>query len=189
MAKISPTDKQWVFIKHYAATLNITESAQVARFSNESEGRRLLKKKHIIDAVNREMAKVGNEANVTASRVLQELMRIAFFDPSKLFDDHGRPRPLSEMDEDTRRCINVISFTVEGRGDDATVVQQYKILDKIKALEHIGRHLAMFTDKLKVDTNTQLEQMSDDQLRDTVEQLAKATGFDLRAAKAPETKH
>lgn len=186
------TAKQWAFVREYAKSFDTKKAMRAGGYPADGSGRngrKLLSKKHIIAAINREIEKGGVSAKPTVDGILKELMRIAFFDPKELFDDRGNPKPLSEIDEDTRRCIAGIEFAVDGRGEDAVTIHKYKVADKHKALENLGRHLAMFTDKIKIDPNKALENMTDDELRTTVRSLAEATGLTLGAATTSETQH
>lgn len=183
------TPKQAKFIEVYAATLDTVRSAKEAGYTSTREARRLLKKKHVLDAINTQMKSKGINIEPTIPRILQELMRIAFFDPKDLYYDDGTPKALTEISEDARRCIVGIEFALEGKGEDAVTIKKYKIADKHKALENLGRHLAMFTDKMKVDVNTELQNMNDEQLTDTIRSLAAATGISLSPASSSKTKH
>lgn len=110
-------------------------------------------------AINRAMdertALAGQHASKNVLRVLDELMRIAFFDPAKLFDNTGRPKPISEIDQDTRAAIVGLSVLdeFEGRGQDRQqigTVKQYKIADKRKALDTMVRMLGLLVDRTEV---------------------------------------
>lgn len=183
------TPKQLIFVNEYATHMDANRAAKAAGFSRKEEPKRLMKKKHILDAINLALANKGVFAEPTAQRVLQELMAIAFFDPKDLLNDDGSPRALSDIPENARRCIAGIEFAMEGKGEDAVTVKKIKITDKHKALENIGRYLAMFTDKLKLDVPAQLDNMDDEQLRTTVRALAEATGIIDGSSEASKTKH
>lgn len=185
------TAKQLTFVREYVRTLDIKTALKAAGYPGRSGslGRKMLGQKHIVEAVNDELKRQSLFLEPTKEGILRELMRIAFFDPAKLFSDQGHPLPLSEIDEDTRRCIAGIEFSVEGKGEDAEVIKKYKIIDKHKALENLGRYLAMFTDKMKLDVPTELEKMSDEELRRTAVALAEATGLTVGPSTSTETQH
>lgn len=183
------TPKQRIFIEEYCRDLNVSRAARVAGYCHKKEGQRLMEKKHILDAINKRLKQTDVFVGPTIPRILQELMCIAFFDPKELFDENGTPRPLSEIPEGVRRCIAGIEFAMEGRGDEAVTIKKYKIIDKHKALENLGRHLAMFTDKLKVDLPQELSSMTDEQLNSAIKQFASAAEGFLTASGSSETKH
>ena len=181
------TPKQWTFIREYAKDLNAARSAKVAGYVRKQEYQRLMKKPHILETINKELKKDGVLAKPTVERVLTELMRIAFFDPKELFHDDGTPKDLSQISEDARRCIAGIEVSFSGE-EDAVSVRRYKIVDKHKALENLGRHLAMFTDKLKVDLPTELGNMTDDQIDAAIGQLTSVvTSLSAASGKAKTT--
>ena len=187
MTAINITPKQWIFIKEYAKDLNAARAAREAGYAQKREHDRLMKKPHILEAINKEMNKAGVFTKPSVDRILTELMRIAFFDPKELFHDDGTPKNLTEISEDARRCIAGIdvSFESRGKGEEPAVVRKYKIVDKHKALENLGRHLAMFNDKLKVDLPTELGQMSDDQIDSAINQLTSVVaGLSAASGKA-----
>ena len=52
-------------------------------------------------------------------------------------------------------------------GEDGNITErEVKTYDKLKALELLGKHLGMFTDKLKMEGNVPVVIMGDDQLED-----------------------
>lgn len=184
----TPTDKQKAFVEEYVKDLNAARAAKAAGYYGVHY-RSLMKNKHVLKMINAKLEKNDIFVGPTIPRILTELMRIAFFDPKDLFNDDGTPKALSDIPEDARRCIAGIEFSLEGKGEDAVTMKKFKLADKHKALENLGRHLAMFTDKLKLDIPTELESMSDEQLADTVRQLAEATGLSLGVAETTKTKH
>lgn len=84
---------------------------------------------------------VAKKADITQDRVLREVAAIALFDPRKLFEDDGSPKPLSELDDATAAAISGIKKIKIG--DDWDVVE-YKIADKNSALEKLMRHLGLY---------------------------------------------
>lgn len=106
-------------------------------------------------------AKLNEKLDVTIERVRTELARLAFFDPAALFRDDGSIKPISELDEDTRRAIAGIDVNelFEGNGEDRAQVgyiKKMKLADKGMNLERLGRYLKMFTDKVEVSAADEL---------------------------------
>ena len=191
MTAINITPKQWLYIKGYASHMNAEKAGRDAGYKRKQEWQRLMKKKHILDAINKEIAAKGIFIKPSVERILTELMRIAFFDPKELFHDDGTPKDLTEISEDARRCIAGIDLSLESRGKDEepAVIRKYKIVDKHKALENLGRHLAMFNDKLKVDLPTELGQMTDEQIDSAISQLTSVVTSLSAAAGKAKTSH
>ena len=117
---------------------------------------------------------------VTIERVLQEYARLGFFDPRKLFNDNGKPKEISELDDDTAAALAGLEVFEEydGRGDDRVFTgytKKYKIADKKGALDSMARHLGMFIDKHEVTGNNggpiQTQNLTDDELDARIKSL------------------
>jgi Terminase small subunit len=88
---------------------------------------------------------------ITADRVLQELALIGFGDVGQVMDFSGpavRLRPANQISEAARRSIASMKCRryTEGRGDDAREVEvtEFKLWDKLEALQKMGQHLGLF---------------------------------------------
>lgn len=94
-------------------------------------------------------AAAANE--VTVERVIREIARIGFFDIRKLVNSDGTPKPLHELDDDTAAAIAGLEVARVGN-DQVGVgeVLKFKIADKNSALEKLGKHLKIFTDKMEL---------------------------------------
>lgn len=149
------TPKQQLFVREYLVDLNATQAAIRAGYSAKTAQRIAHQLLHetpaVAAAVQAGMDKRSAKLEITAERVLQEIARLAFFDPSKLYDEHGRPRPVHKLDEDTRRAIAGVEIDEVGGGDKPLVVtRKVKLADKGANLERLGRHLKLFTDKVEI---------------------------------------
>lgn len=113
--------------------------------------------------------------------VVKELAKVAFLDIKELFNEYGGLKNINEIEGDARGAISSIeSFEeFEGFGEDREQigeVKKIKLLDKIKALELLGKHLGMFNDKVKVTgtVNTyDVSKMTDEQLNKLLEKVEK----------------
>lgn len=100
--------------------------------------------------------------DISAERILQELARLAFIDPAKLFDEAGEIKPIHEMDEDSRRAIVGLAheklFEHFGKGQAKRVgtISKLKLADKTRALELLGKYRKLFTEKLEVTASEDL---------------------------------
>lgn len=87
-------------------------------------------------------------ADLTESRVLREMMALAFYDAGSFYNDNGSLKSLSEMDEQTRRAIIGLDVVNIGSSEEAQgQVIKYKLPDKKGPLELLGKHLRMFVDR------------------------------------------
>ena len=65
----------------------------------------------------------------TQERVLEEVRRLSFSDPRKLFRKDGTPIPITELDDDTAAMISAIEVDADGR------LRRIRLWDKNAALE------------------------------------------------------
>ncbi|SDC69592.1 phage terminase small subunit [Massilia sp. PDC64] len=111
------------------------------------------------------MEERSKATQITAERVLQELGRVAFFDPRRLLNADGSPRPINELDDDTAAVLAGMDIAEEfaGAGEERRFVgytRKVKLADKVAALNLAMRHLGMLTDKLEVkDVTTRADRL------------------------------
>lgn len=150
------TPKQRLFVREYLRDLNATKAAIRAGYSKASattEGPRLLENVGVREAIDTALEQREQRVEVKADDVLRELMAMAQVDISEAFDEQGRLLPLHEMSPDVRRMIASVETDelYGGSGKARTeigVIRKVKFWPKDKALELLGRHLKMFTDKV-----------------------------------------
>lgn len=165
------TPKQEKFCKAYLANgLNATQAAITAGYSARtaaSIGEENLKKPEIAKAIAQHTQKVMAALDYGVERVLQQVARMAFFDPRKLYDDKGNLKPIRELDDDTVAAIAGIEVEEGGRGlivtkrkgkggrSQSTAVPvtrtaKIKLADRGNALDKLMRYHALYKDKLDV---------------------------------------
>lgn len=158
------TPKQSRFVEEYLIDLNATQAAIRAGYSAKTaneQGSRLLANASVAEAITAGREKLSEKAEITQAMVLAELGRIGFSDIRKLFENNGRLKHITMLDDDAAACIQSIEFdskrTRKMQGDverdeyenEGTV--KLKVWDKRAALVDIGRHLGMFTEKLEIN--------------------------------------
>ncbi len=124
----------------------------------------------------------------TVESVLKELASIGFADMGmflKLGSGETTVRlDWSDLPEHATKCIQEITQEEHtgGRGHDVGMIKRtkFKLYNKLDALEKIGRHLSMFTDKIKIEGSF-LDALSPDELTDLVQQL-RAAGYGRKPA-------
>ena len=143
---VNLTDKESRFIQEYLLDLNATQSAIRAGYSENSArqiGSENLSKPHIQDAISRAMEVRSKRTNVAQDRVILELARIAFsniqkyvtWGPAGVEMNHS-----SDLCEDDTACVSEVSETVTEHGGS----RRFKLHDKLRALEMLGKHIGMF---------------------------------------------
>lgn len=149
------------FIEEYLVDVNATQAAIRAGYSEKtahSQGQRLLKHVGVAAEIQKRMNERSARTEITSDKVLHELARLGFSDLRKLFNDNGSLRPISEIDDDTAACISSVevvtrpSGSVDADGNrEVEYVHKIRMWDKNSALEKIGKHLVMFTDKTRLE--------------------------------------
>jgi phage terminase small subunit len=152
MAKL--TLKQQMFVKEYLVDLNGTQAAIRAGYSEKTANEiasENLAKPSIVEAVEEAMNKRAEKTGITAERVLNEIAKMAFLDPRKLFDSDGKPLHITALDDDTAASIAGLDVVTMGSQEAGFgEVMKIKLADKAKNLELLGRHLKLFTDKQEI---------------------------------------
>lgn len=155
------TPKQKIFADEYLIDLNATRAYKVAYPNVKKDesarvnGSKLLTNANVADYIEKRMKDREKRTEITQDMVLQELAKLGFFDIRKLFDDNGKPLDISMIDDDTAACIAGMDVldAYDGAGEDKEFIgyiKKYKLSDKLKALELLGRHLGMFKDKVEL---------------------------------------
>jgi len=158
------TPKKRKFSKEYLIDLNATKAADRSGFSKKtaySQGQRLLKDVEVQKLIQKEMEKRSKRTKINQDRVLKELAMIGFSDLRNYVDiekETGviRAKTFEEMPEGESRVIQSIeenrAIKEDAKGEQVTVYDKikFKLHDKLKALELIGKHLGMFVDKFDV---------------------------------------
>lgn len=119
------TDKQQRFIEEYMVDLNATQAAIRAGYSKDSAaaiGYENLRKPEIVDAVSKAKAELREKTGVTAEWVIEKLTENV------------------ERSMKAIPCEGRNGFTGEWKYDGAVAN---------KALELLGKHLALFTDRVE----------------------------------------
>ena len=170
------TEKQKIFCNEYLVDLNATRSYKKA-YPNvkkdevaRANASRLLTKANIKEYIDKRIKDREKRTEITQDKVLNELAAIAFTDGSKYakvverkaYDEEGKPvidyetgkqltyktiefKNTDELTEEEKKAISSIH-----KGKDGMKVETY---DKMKALELLGKHLGMFTNKVEVSGN------------------------------------
>lgn len=145
------TDKQQRFVDEYLIDLNATQAAIRAGYSvrtaNE-QGAQNLAKLSIQDAISKKMAARSRRTGVNAERVVLELAKVAFAKMTDIVDSNGKIK--EDASPDDLACIESIKYKESDNEYGGSVEREVKIASKLKALELLGKHLGMWSDKFNV---------------------------------------
>lgn len=78
------------------------------------EGHRLLKDPKVHAMVEKRRTELRAKYALTSDRVIQELARVAYFNPRALFDDKGKNVELHKLDPDTSAAL---TLELDGKGN------------------------------------------------------------------------
>lgn len=143
------TPKQDRFVQEYLVDLNATAAAKRAGYNSKtaySIGQENLKKPEIQSAIQEAKINLQKRTEITQDMVIRETAKLAFFDVRKMFDQNGKPLDISELDDDTAAALVGLDVQdiADPDGDYVGYVKKYKMADKLKALELLGRRVGAF---------------------------------------------
>lgn len=152
MAKL--TDKQKRFVEEYLIDLNATQAAIRAGYKRseytDTNANKLLENTRVVAEIEKQMASRSKRTGINQDRVIQELARIAFVNPQNLIDpEDASIRP--DATEDDLACIQSVKVKSMDGAKGSSLEREVKLNDKLKALELLGKHLGMFTDKVQME--------------------------------------
>ena len=162
MTRLTP--KQHKFIDEYLIDLNGTQAAIRAGY-RENTARQMaaqnLSKPVIQQKIQERREELSRQTKVTQERILEEEAAIAFCDPREVFGPDGNLLPLHEIPEQMARAlasVDRIETTQQVGGiRETTVRYRYRFWDKGKSLERLGKHLGMFTDRMRFEGKIEIE--------------------------------
>lgn len=172
MAKLTP--KQKIFVDEYLIDLNATRAYKVAYPSCKKEetinaaASRMLRNVKVKDYIDKRMKDREKRTEITQDKVLNELAAIAFSNGAKYakvvektaYNEEGQPILDPETGEPMKYKTVDLALTDELADEEKKAISSIKrgkngievsTCDKVKALELLGRHLGMFTDKVEVN--------------------------------------
>lgn len=153
------TKKQQLFVDEYLIDLNATQAAIRAGYSPETAtviGCENLKKPNIKSEIDRALAIRSRRTGVNQDRVIRELAKIAFVDASDVINMDAATVKGDANRDDTSAIASVKVKTIPME-DGNIVEREVKLYDKLKALELLGKHLGMFTDKIDLTAPISIE--------------------------------
>lgn len=147
------TKKQKLFVEEYLIDLNATQAAIRAGYSTSTAkeiGCENLTKPNIKGAIDKALAERSKRTGVNADRIILELAKIAFINPTDVINmDEATVR--GDANRDDTAAISSVKVKTIPTEDGNITEREVKTYDKIKALELLGKHTGMFTDKFKIE--------------------------------------
>lgn len=141
------TYKERLYINELVTTGNKSLACERAGFDTPPNNR----------LVNEELEKLRNyyaySIEDQTEKVINELAKVAFFNPQALFDSQGRPVPINELDSHAAACLAGIKVQTLGSNKEFAEVTEYKFVDKMKGLDALAKRLNLFKDNNKQEVN------------------------------------
>lgn len=153
------TARQERFISEYMIDLNASAAAIRAGYSPRSAYRMaadLLQNPRIQAVLSERMAERERRTEITQDAVLREIARIAFVDPSEIFQIRSGCVVVADTDtmtEDARRALVSVTETTTKDGGSLRV----QLASKLEALQLLGKHLGMFPVESRVKADVKAE--------------------------------
>lgn len=156
------TVKQRRFCEEYLADESLNGGAAVMRAGYKAKSRqnadkiasKLLKVEKVSNCIKGLMDERSKRTQITADKVLEEIAKVAFVNLADFIDDEGRMLPPGNIDRKNMATVNEITERVFGGDENPIVERRYKLNDKMNALEKLGKHLKLFTDKTEIEHTT-----------------------------------
>lgn len=147
------TKKQQMFVDEYLIDLNATQAAIRAGYSTAS-ARQIadenLSKHDIKNAIDKALAERSKRTGVNADRIIQEIAKLAFINPTDVINmDEATIK--GDANRDDTAAISSVKVKRIPTDSGEITEREVKTYDKIKALELLGKHIGMFSDRLKID--------------------------------------
>lgn len=161
------TPKQQRFVEEYLLDLNGTQAAIRAGYSEKgarTEAARLLANADISQAIAEKRAELSKKTALDAEWVLRNLQRVA---------------------ERAMQQEPVMEFNYQTRSMEPTGEYQFDSSGANRALELVGKHLGMFTDKHDVTLRKSISEMTDEELEAVIAEVETREGTGL----LPRTAH
>ncbi len=149
-----------IFAREYVKDLNGTRAAIAAGYSRKTArvtSSQLLTKPNIQKLLAELTKKKADKLDLSAEKVLSELSRMGFsnfLDYVKVTKEGDAYVDLSNLTREQVAAIQEITVDeyMEGKGKHARTVKRtkLKLVDKIRSLELLGKHLKLFTERVEV---------------------------------------
>ena len=161
-------DRQAVFCQEYMVDLNATQAAIRAGYSAKTANKsawRVMARDDVRREIQRLMGERSDRTRVSADRVLLELARIAFVNPTDVLSVVDSSVKAG-MSPDDAAVIAGIKVKISPAKDGEHIEREVRLHDKVKALELLGRHLNLFGDRVRLEGPVPVVITGGDELED-----------------------
>jgi phage terminase small subunit len=183
--QVKLTPKQRLFKIEYLIDFNATQAAIRAGYSKKTAkliGYENMTKPYIVQAIFESMENREKLVETSAEWVLKALHGEAIADIADLYDKAGSLKPIHDWPLVWRTGLVTGVKTkqeheyIDGQKVPNGVVTEIKLSDRIKRLELIGKHHAMFTDNVNLGGEVSLKDKTDAEIDAQILMLQKKVG-------------
>ena len=157
MARKKLTHLQEKFKNNILKGMNQVDAYQAAGYKcSKSQARkhasRLVRtNEDIRKAIEEAQKKAADAAEITQQRILIEYAKIAFLDPTLLFDGNGNLKDVHKLDKAVAAVIGGMDILQrKTKNGNIEITKKIKLIDKKGALDSLARIKGMFDDKLSL---------------------------------------
>ena len=145
------SDKQEKFVDEYLIDLNATQAAIRAGYSPKTAkltGHRLITNDNVQALIQKGREKAQKRAEVSLDDILNEYKRIAFSGMSRFIKINDDGEPVVDLSDCTPEDLDLLTETqleafTENEGARQVRRIKIKTMDRLKALETLGKHLGL----------------------------------------------
>lgn len=159
------TPQQQRFVEEYILDpVSQTKAALRAGYSGEhvsTTASRLMKHPLVKEAIEEHQKEAAGKLGITQQRILQELSALAFSNLQDVMatnDDGTTTVNISSLPRSVASALQELSITEKG-GKVKSRTAKATLANKLAALQLIGKHLGMFTEKVEHTGTLTLEQL------------------------------
>lgn len=141
------TDKQKRFCEEYLIDLNATAASIRAGYSKNTAseiGYENLTKPQIAKYIQSLQKDLSDRTKISAEMVINELAKIGFSDIKNYFEGDEAQKDITTLENKFTAAVSSIKVTESSGKDWSKTTKEFKLHDKVKALEDLGKHLGVF---------------------------------------------
>ena len=142
--------KQERFCQEYIKDLNGTQAA--LRAGHSAKGASIASVRHLkVPVVQQYIAHLqqqyAKKIEITTEAILQEFAKIGLANIQNYITNGNHTKDLTEIPPEHAACVASIKVTEVISSNNTRITTEMKLHDKISALEKLGRHLGLFSEK------------------------------------------
>lgn len=173
--------KQELFCQEYVVDGNATQAAVRAGYSKKTAfqiGPENLKKPKIRDRIDQIMEERLAVLQITQERVIAKLANLGMSDIRQYYHEDGSLKQIHELDNAAAAAVAGVKMkdivTNPNRAADEpavfeTRIVEFKLADKVKPLENLGRFHKLFTDGISLSSKEEIDHAAS--AREKIQQL------------------